>query len=341
MRKKLLAVLAGLGLGATALLTAVPAQATNPPSNLVIDQITNTTFHATWQTVTSATEYQVYTNGVYAGTSTTAEETVDNLTACTQYYVQVKAKAGGVWSALATGSGSKTITTTGCSTPPPSSSGSAATDLGWGTPISAGSDEFNYTGAPDSTKWNNYNDIPGHAGNGRRMAAQSTVNGTELVQTGLSGGDTGYLSSKYRPGTMYGKWETRMKVNNRDTEYHPVLLLWPDTGGDSTTDDEIDYAESTSDKTKVKFFLHYGTPGQNLTTSAEQVIDLTQYHNYAVSWSSTGVRGYIDGILWFEDTSSTHNPGQSMHQGIQLDYFPDGTSTTTSTMSVDWTRAYA
>ena len=132
-----------------------------------------------------------------------------------------------------------------------------------------------------------------------------------------------------------------MKVNNRDTEYHPVLLLWPDSGGNTTTEDEVDFAESTSDKSQVKFFLHYGSAGSTTQTSAAKTLDMTVYHNYAVDWSPSGVRGYIDGQLWFTDTTASHNPNQPMHQGIQLDWFPDGTTTTTSTMTVDWTRAYA
>lgn len=224
-------------------------------------------------------------------------------------------------------------------TPAQAVTDSAAVKYGWGTPIAAGSDEFNYVGAPNSTKWNNYN-TTGHAGKGRRLQSQSVVNGSALVQTGKTNGDTGYLSSKYRPGTMYGKWETRMKVNNRDVDYHPVLLLWPDKGGDSTTDDEVDYSESTSDKSQVKFFLHYGQPGQNLQASAAKAIDMTQFHNYAVVWNKWGVTGYIDGNIWFVDTTPSHNPGQPMHQAIQLDWFPAGTTTTTSIMTVDWTRAY-
>lgn len=219
-------------------------------------------------------------------------------------------------------------------------SDSAAVNLGWGSPIAAGSDEFNYTGAPSSAKWNNYNAIPGHHNHGRRMAAQSIVNGSALVQTGLPNGDTGYLSSKYRPGTKYGKWETRMKTNVRDTEYHPVLLLWPDTGGNKTTEAEIDYAEGTADTSKIGFYLHYGKAGTTTQTTAKKTIDTTQFHNYAVDWSPSGVRGYIDGVLWFTDTNPAHIPNMAMHQGIQLDWFPDGSATTQSTLTVDWTRAY-
>jgi hypothetical protein len=337
--KRILAALAAMALGAVMLSSPAEA-ATAPPTITSIDQITSTSFRVTASKTSGATSYQIYTDGAYAKWSSDNVEVVPNRKACTTYSVQVKVKANGSWSALGA---PKSVTTTGCgSTPPPAPApnptGSAATNLGWGTPIAAGSDEFNGT-AVDSTKWNNYN-TSGHHGNGQRLQSQSVVAGGMLTQTGLSNGDTGYLSSKYRPGTMYGKWEVRMRVPSRDTEYHPVLLLWPDVGGNKTTEDEVDFSESTGVLNRDQFYLHYGAAGTTTQTRAEKYLDMTQWHNYAVDWSPSGVRGYIDGVLWFVDTDPSHNPNQPMHQGIQLDWFPDGTSTSTSTMQVDWTRTY-
>lgn len=233
-----------------------------------------------------------------------------------------------------------TATPTPTATTAPAATVSAATKLNWGTPITSGSDEFNYSGAPDAAKWDSYN-TSGHHGAGRRMKAQSVVSDGFLTHTGLPNGDTGYVSSKYRPGAMYGNWEARMRTNLRDSEYHPVMLIWPDTGAQITTEDEVDFAEGTGDTSKMKFYLHYGPAGSTTQTRAEKVIDTTQWHNYAVSWSQTGVRGYIDGELWFEDTEPSHNPDQPMHSAIQLDWFPDGTALTESKMQVDWFRQYA
>lgn len=50
---------------------------------------------------------------------------------------------------------------------------------------------------------------------------------------------------------------------------------------------------------------------------------------------------YIDGVKWFEDTNLSHLPPGPMHQTIQLDWFPSGsTATTPSRMNVDWIRIY-
>lgn len=209
----------------------------------------------------------------------------------------------------------------------------AATKLGWGSVVAG--DEFNYAGTPDRTKWSVYNSA-GHAGKGlRSRQAWSVGNGAATV-SGDSAGTTGGMSAKFA-NQKYGRWETRMKTNRRDSEYHPVLILNPVIS--SSTCDEVDYAESTSDTTLVKFFLHYACSGQKQTYSAKAV-DTTQWHNYAVEWTPAGITGYIDGVKTFTDTTPAHQPSGSVHQTLQLDWFPDGTKTTPSQMQVDWVRVY-
>lgn len=210
----------------------------------------------------------------------------------------------------------------------------AATTHGWG-PVVTG-DEFSYAGAPDRTKWGVYNGS-GHAGKGvRSPQAWSVGNGVATV-SGNSAGTTGGMSAKFAQ-QKYGRWETRMKTNVRDSEYHPVLILWPNNNA-SPNCAEIDYAESTSDTALMKFFLHYACGGSAQTTSAKPV-DSTQWHNYAVEWTPAGITGYIDGVKTFTDTNPAHQPSVGMHQTLQLDWFPDGSATSPSQMQVDWVRVY-
>jgi beta-glucanase (GH16 family) len=162
------------------------------------------------------------------------------------------------------------------------------------------------------------------------------ANGVATV-SGDSAGTTGGMSAKFAK-QKYGRWETRMKTNQRDSEYHPVLILWPDSK--SSTCAEIDYAESTSETALVKFFLHYACSGSSKQTYSAKAVDTTQWHNYAVEWTPTGITGYIDGVKTFTDTNPAHQPSGSMHQTLQLDWFPDGSRTTPSQMQVDWVRVY-
>ena len=210
---------------------------------------------------------------------------------------------------------------------------SAAEKFGWGKP--AARDEFNYTGAPKNKKWSVY-DSPGHDGNGVRSPRAWQVNGRVATVTGNSHGRTGGMSAKFGH-RRYGRWEARMRTNARDPEYHPVLLLWPDSG-DFPCDGEIDYAEGTGQVSKMNFFLHYSC--SNEQTHATRSVDTTQWHNYAVEWTPDRIVGYLDGDEWFRDTNPDHQPPGRMHQTVQLDWFPDGTDTTRSRMKLDWLRVY-
>ncbi|PVG80610.1 hypothetical protein DDE18_22310 [Nocardioides gansuensis] len=210
---------------------------------------------------------------------------------------------------------------------------SAAKKFGWGRPVAR--EEFNYTGAPRSRKWGVY-DSPGHDDNGLRRPRAWHVNGHVARVVGNSRGVTGGMSARFG-NRRYGRWEVRMKTNQRDSEYHPVLLLWPDSG-DWPCDGEIDYAEGGSDWREIHFFLHYSC--DNSQESETRKVDTTKWHNYAVEWTPDGIVGYLDGVPWFRDTDPEHQPPGPMHQTVQLDWFPDGTETTRSWMKIAWVRVY-
>ena len=204
----------------------------------------------------------------------------------------------------------------------------------WGSPVAG--DEFNYTGAPNAAKWSVYNSA-GHAGEGLRRPGQIKVDGSKATITGTSAGTTGGMSAKF-DRRKYGRWETRMKVSARDPQYHPVLILWPDSGK-WPCHGEIDYAEGTKDPGKMNFFHHYSC--SNKQTYASKVLDATQWHHYAVEWTPTAIVGYLDGVEWFRDATPSHQPPGPMHQTIQLDWFPSGSAgTKQTTMDVDWVRVY-
>jgi hypothetical protein len=208
---------------------------------------------------------------------------------------------------------------------------SAADALGWG-PVVAG-DEFNYVGPPKRGKWSVY-DSAGNAGKGLRRRSQITVDGTKAIITGTSDGTTGGMSARF-DRRRYGRWEIRMRVPARDPQYHPVLILRP-VSGNAPCDGEVDYAEASKDTTLMHFFNHYSC--DNHQSTAARKVDTTKWHTYAVQLTAAGVIGYLDGHVWFRDTS--HVPPTPMHQTIQLDWFPDGATTRQSTMEVDYVRVY-
>lgn len=162
-------------------------------------------------------------------------------------------------------------------------------------------DEFGGTNV-DTTKWGLYNS-PGHNGKGLRRPSQITAGGGNLTITRLPDGTTGGMAMKN--GRQLGRWEARMQVPAGDVRYHPVLILWPDAE-DFPMGGEVDFAEATAAASTIDFFLHYGA--SNSQTHAAAAADLTGWHNYAVEWTQHHIRGYLDGVQYFEDTVATHQP---------------------------------
>lgn len=233
-------------------------------------------------------------------------------------------------------------TSGGTTTPPPvlGDGTQAAVQLGWG-PVVAG-DEFDYTGRPDSAKWSVYNG-EGHSGNGlRRPSAFDVANGV-LVCTGdnVSGGTTGGMA--LRRNERYCRLEARIRVYSINpagsgNRYHPVLLMWPQSeewpeGG------EIDYFETNVDSGKLGWFVHYPNHQPKTQEGGTQALDIQNWHNYALEWSPSGIRAWVDGVQYFNYTMSAIQPPGPMHFCAQLDNY-DGENMEPARLECQWVRVY-
>jgi Glycosyl hydrolases family 16 len=195
----------------------------------------------------------------------------------------------------------------------------------------AASDEF--TGTSLSNHWSAY-DGPGNDGDGIRSPNAITVQNGILTIRGDSKGTTGGMS--WTGDQRFGRWEVRARFPKGDSQYHPVLLLWPQ--GEWPQGGEVDFAETTSASSDVNFFLHYSSSNKQKT--ADKTLDLTQWHNYAVEWVDGRITGYVDGQQWFQSTDSSTLPPGQMHLAVQLDYFPEDGSPKPTEMDVDFVRIY-
>lgn len=224
--------------------------------------------------------------------------------------------------------------------PPPAGDTTAAVRFGWGTPL-ASSDEFSYTGSPDSAKWTPAGECwPGHAGNGRRCASRSTVAGGFLRETGLTNGDTGWLEN--RTNQLHGRWEARVRIGADGASghpYHPVLLTWPKSDVWPQSG-EYDFWEVNVGDARSTAFIHHPANSVIQDEYHSGAMDLTQWHNYAVEWVPGHIRGYIDGAQWFDTTDPNAQAPEPMHGTIQLDNFFGASGMQPAHMDVDWYRVY-
>jgi beta-glucanase (GH16 family) len=218
--------------------------------------------------------------------------------------------------------------------------GTAATTFGWGTPLPM-SDEFDYAGAPDPTKWKGAGECwPGHSGNGRRCASLSTVADGQLRMTGLANGDSGWLRN--RTDQRYGRWEVRMRVVADGLEgdpYHPVLLTWPQSGRDPQGG-EYDFSEANVGEPIMHGFIHHPSDTGLVHDRYVTPVDMSQWHTYALEWHPGHIRVYIDGMQWFDDSDPNAQAPEPMHGNIQLDNFFHAGGMQPAHLEVDWYHVY-
>lgn len=272
-----------------------------------------------------------------AATSTTDGETLAKILANTE---QIKAKLGIPATPPRTTPPQPPSPTTTTARPSPSGSDgvTAAARLGWGTPLPQ-SDEFNYVGAPDPTKWGVY-DSAGHNGNGRRVPGANRVGQGILRQTGLANGDTGGMASLLNQ--RGGKWEVRARVTGSGPgrPYHAVLLTWPQSerwpqGG------EYDFFEVNVGDTEATAFMHHPADTVIQDQFRSRTLDLGSWHNYGFAWDAAGktLTGYIDGVEWFNVTDPSAQAPGPMHGTVQLDAFSSGPMQQ-AFFDLDWYRIY-
>jgi Glycosyl hydrolases family 16 len=230
----------------------------------------------------------------------------------------------------------------------------AAAKLGWGNPDQV-SDEFLVDGRPDPEKWSYCGTYgqgwDGHQKNGRRMPECTEVKNGILVMTGKNNGDTGWLRQKKK--VKYGRWEIRSRSRNAGSSgalYHPLHLIWPSPDV-WPENGELDFVEYTDpDAKQATAWLHYphkkGIAIQQAGPFPKNC-DMTQWHNFAFEWNSTGVRAWIDGDFWYEVRDGGGPNGrkniQDMPMGaltIQLDNFSKYGPWRPAVFEVQWVRFY-
>jgi len=177
------------------------------------------------------------------------------------------------------------------------------------------SDEFNYNGLPDSTKWNY--DMGGHGwGNNelqfytaRRMENARVENGILIIEArkepwqGMNYTST-RLITKGKGDWQYGKIEVKAKLPRGLGTWPAIWMLgsttplnWPDDG-------EIDIMEHVGfNQGSVHASVHTKKYNHVIGTQRTDTIYINDcsdnFHIYAVEWNKDSVKVSADGNIYF------------------------------------------
>ena len=118
---------------------------------------------------------------------------------------------------------------------------------------------------------------------------------------------SGRITTKNKVELQYGFWEVRAKLPSGNGTWPAIWMLnsiidsigWPYSG-------EIDIMEHVGyDPNRVFFSLHNENLYANVYGSDQQSIYdddqlENQFHTYAIEWDSTNIKGFFDGIEYFD-----------------------------------------
>ena len=242
-------------------------------------------------------------------------------------------------------------------------------DKGWTfetTPIWA--DEFDYTGAPDPSKWGY--DIGGNGWGNNELQYYTNSTDNAHVENGkliitakrenYSGKEytSARLITKGKGDFLFGRFEIKAKLPAGKGTWPATWMLptdwayggWPKSG-------EIDIMEHVGYdpnvvhiSTHTEAYNHIKNTQKTATRTVENA--MTEFHIYRVDWTPYAVRGYIDGVQIFEHANegkgfTTYPFDRKFHlllniavggnwggvQGVDTSVFP-------ASMEVDYVRVY-
>jgi beta-glucanase (GH16 family) len=195
---------------------------------------------------------------------------------------------------------------------------------GGGTPTLVFSDEFNTNGAPDPAKWG-YDIGTGSGGWGNNELQYYTSRPENVIVQGgvlkINALKESYLGSAYTSARLlskskysfkYGRIEVRAKFPTGVGTWPAAWMLgdnissvgWPACG-------EIDIVEHLGrDLNKIYGTLHYpGRSGGNADGNTILVpAATTAFHTYAVEWSASSVKIFVDAQLYHTVPNSPSLP---------------------------------
>jgi beta-glucanase (GH16 family) len=221
-------------------------------------------------------------------------------------------------------------------------------------------DEFNYSGLPDSTKWGNeVGFIRNHElqyYTNRRIENSVVKNGCLMIigrKESYNGADytSASINTLGKFSWKYGRAEARIKLPAGQGLWPAFWMMgddrpavgWPKCG-------EIDIMEHINAELKAYGTAHWDNGG-HVQSGGNIRTDVTKWHVYAVEWNQDSIRWFLDDQrYWGVSIKNSENDTQEFHEPFYLllnlaiggDWpkNPDATSIFPDTMYVDYVRVY-
>ena len=222
------------------------------------------------------------------------------------------------------------------------------------------SDEFNYSGLPDSSKWGN--EVGFVRNNELQYYTKQRIENSRVVGGNLLiiGKKEAYKNAKYTSASLvtdgknswtYGKIEARMKLPKGQGMWPAFWMLgqnihsvgWPECG-------EIDIMEHINNEDLLHGTLHWFNE-KHVSSGGTTPCDVTKFHNYSIEWDKESVKLMLDGKKYWEvnikdginSTEEFHKPHYiilNLAIGGDWPKNPDATTAFPDTMYVDYVRVY-
>jgi beta-glucanase (GH16 family) len=222
------------------------------------------------------------------------------------------------------------------------------------------SDEFNYTGLPDSTKWENE---VGYIRNNEQQFYTNRRLENSLVKDGylmIIGRKEPWEKFNYTSASintlgkfsfMYGKVEARMKLPVGQGIWPAFWMMgenrpevnWPRCG-------EIDIMEHINNTLKLVGTAHWHNE-KHVSSGTSIPCDVREFHNYAVEWDQDSIRWLLDDKRYYavcikdslNSTQEFHKPFYlllNLAIGGNWPKNPDSTTVFPDTVFVDYVRVF-
>lgn len=231
-------------------------------------------------------------------------------------------------------------------------------------------DEFNGTGAVDSSKW--VYDTVDYIGNGWGNGEEQTyTNSTDnvIVEDGslkinvyktTTGYTSGRIKTKGKKEFTYGRIDIRAKLPTVQGSWPALWMLganiddvsWPQCG-------EIDIMEQFENKNSVDTTLHWYNPsnvnadnplGQASYGQSKSGSSYDDWHIYTLDWTSSNITAYVDDVEFFSMSTSSSSLPFNQNFFLLFNVAMGGTNGGTidpnlstgyvDTMEVDYIRLY-